>query len=215
MPNVAAVTVAAVAILLLVAAKTVSAASSGVAGGGDYGSGGGGGGGGRYRGTAAATAAAAAVVDDDRQQDIENHDKSPQTPSAVQCSSCLGHEGIKSLSIELIKASILNKLGMERPPEFKGRRPPKVPTDLPPLQDLMRKYNDGHSSHVVVKPHNLRHKSHHYDSPGGVVPEMQSDEASPSAEVVTSSDDEDDDYHVRTHKLIAFAQLRKYTVVYN
>ncbi|XP_026811055.1 growth/differentiation factor 8-like isoform X2 [Rhopalosiphum maidis] len=203
MPNVAVVAVA-VAALLLVTAETVLAAGGG-GGGGSGGGGGGGGGGGRQRG--AATAAA------DRQEDFDNgDDESPQTPAAVQCSNCLGHEGIKSLSIELIKASILNKLGMQRPPEFGGRLPPRVPTDLPPLQDLMRKYNNDHSGSVVVLPH-IRHKSHHFDDS---VTDMQSDEAtgySTTASAdnsnsynVGNADDDDDDYHVKTHKLIAFAQ---------
>ncbi|XP_025197487.1 growth/differentiation factor 8-like isoform X2 [Melanaphis sacchari] len=199
MPNVAVVAVA-VAALLLVTAETVLTAGGG---------GGGGGGGGRQRG--AATAAA------DRQQDIDSgDDESLRTPAAVQCANCLGHEGIKSLSIELIKASILNKLGMQRPPEFGGRLPPRVPTDLPPLQDLMRRYNNDHGSSVVVFPR-IRHKSHHFDDS---VTDMQSDEATgysttaaaaASAENANSynvgnMDVDDDDYHVKTHKLIAFAQ---------
>uniref|UniRef100_A0A2S2NT13 Growth/differentiation factor 8 n=1 Tax=Schizaphis graminum TaxID=13262 RepID=A0A2S2NT13_SCHGA len=203
MPNVAVVVVA-VAALLLVTAETVLAAGGG--GGGGSGGGGGGSGGGRQRG--AATAAA------DRQEDFDSgDDESPQTPSAVQCSSCMGHEGIKSLSIELIKASILNKLGMQRPPEFGNRQPPRVPTDLPPLQDLMRKYNNDHKNSVVVLPH-IRHRSHHLQDDS--VTDMQSDEAtgySTTASAdnsnsynVGSADDDDDDYHVKTHKLIAFAQ---------
>ncbi|KAL4121460.1 hypothetical protein QTP88_013974 [Uroleucon formosanum] len=206
MPNVAVVTVAAAA-MLLVTAETVLAA-----GGGGGGSGGGGGGGGRQRGTATAAAAA------DRQQDFDSGDnESPRTPAAVQCANCLGHDGIKSLSIELIKASILNKLGMQRPPEFGGRLPPRVPTDLPPLQDLMRKYNTDHSSSVVVLPH-IRHKSHHLDATGDSATDMQSDEATGYSTTATMDNtsgyngynggdtNDDDDYHVKTHKLIAFAQ---------
>jgi len=203
MPNVAVVAVAAAA-MLLVTAETVLAA-----GGGGGGSGGGGGGGGRQRGTATAAAA-------DRQQDFDSGDnESPRTPAAVQCANCLGHDGIKSLSIELIKASILNKLGMQRPPEFGGRLPPRVPTDLPPLQDLMRKYNTDHSSSVVVLPH-IRHKSHHLDDSAT---DMQSDEATGYSTTAAMDNtngynggdtNDDDDYHVKTHKLIAFAQPRKY-----
>ncbi|XP_060867437.1 growth/differentiation factor 8 isoform X2 [Metopolophium dirhodum] len=199
MPNVAVVAVAAVA-MLLVTAETVLAA-----GGGGGGSGGGGGGGGRQRGTATAAAA-------DRQQDFDSGDnESLRTPAAVQCANCLGHDGIKSLSIELIKASILNKLGMQRPPEFGDRLPPRVPTDLPPLQDLMRKYNTDHSSSVVVLPH-IRHKSHHLDDSAT---DMQSDEATGYSTTAAMDNtngynggdtNDDDDYHVKTHKLIAFAQ---------
>ncbi|XP_050423442.1 growth/differentiation factor 8 isoform X2 [Adelges cooleyi] len=141
-------------------------------------------------------------------------DNLPETPSAVQCSSCLAHDRLKSLSIELIKDSILNKLGMERPPEFGGRRPPKVPADLPPLKDLMRAYNDRGS--VLVRPH-IRHKSHHTEasSDGGGGTDMQSDEAPGNAAPPTATtvpvtfvddDDDEDDYHMKTHKLIAFAQ---------
>ncbi|XP_050522742.1 growth/differentiation factor 8-like isoform X2 [Daktulosphaira vitifoliae] len=166
----------AVATLLLVTANTVLAA------------------GGRPRGVA------------DRQQAYS--DEQPETPSAVQCSSCLAHDQLKSLSIELIKDSILSKLGMKRPPEFGGRRPPKVPADLPPLKDLIHTYNDLSGS-VVVRPH-IRHKSHHSEASGDSS-DMQSDEASryattksPGTPYVDSSDD--DDYHMKTHKLIAFAQ---------
>lgn len=229
MSNVAVVAIAAAAALMLVTAETVAAASGG---GGSSSGGGGGGGGEQQRGAAAAAAAA------DR-QDIDIDDESTQTPSAVQCSSCLAHEGIKTLSIELIKASILNKLGMQRPPEFGDRRPPKVPTDLPPLQDLMRKYNTDRDrdGSVVVIPH-IRHKAHHYEPsvPGGNggAAEMQSDEAAgyavtpaatPASEDTNNNnnyggnggggDDEDDDYHLKTHKLIAFAQPRKCTNTLN
>jgi len=213
MPNVAVVAVAATA-MLLVTAETVLAAGSGS--GGSGGGGGGGGGGGRQRG--AATAAA------DRQQDFDSgDDESPRTPAAVQGANCFGHEGIKSLSIELIKASILNKLGMQRPPEFGGRLPPRVPTDLPPLQALIKKYNNENSGSVVVLPHNnIRHKSHHQDANGDSATDMQSDEATGYSTTVAAAamdningynggdNDDDDDYHVKTHKLIAFAQPRKY-----
>lgn len=207
MPNVAVVAVAAAAALYLVTAETML-----VADGGSGGDDGGGGGGGSGRKQHAATAAA------DRHQDIGTGDKSSRTPAAVQCSSCLAHEGIKSLSIELIKMSILNKLGMDRPPVFSGRQPPKVPTDLPPLQDLMRRYNNDVGP-MVVMPH-IRHKSHHYNASGddgGA--DFQNEEASYTAATSIPNeysadngggDDEDDDYHVKKHKFLAFAQLREY-----
>lgn len=223
----AAVVAVTVTALLLVTGETVLAA------------GGGGGGGGVGRQHAAAnrqqdfegdekssrTSAAAATTATYEVHDIDSgerpsrpaataaggYDKSPQTPSAVQCSSCLAHKGIKKLSIELIKLSILNKLGMEKPPEFGGKKPPTVPNDLPPLQELMHRYN---TERVTVIPTHIRHKGHHaetfggdggggggFDNVGGQ-DSMQSDEA--IGEV------DEDDYHVRSHKLIAFAQLRKY-----
>lgn len=243
MPNVTVVA-ATTAVLVLLAAAETAFAIGGTAGGGGGGVSGGsvtdgsGGvdGGGRQRRAAAAAAIRlqqgipngnGASVSVDRSPDVvaDVDDVAPEIPAAVQCSNCLAHESIRSLSIELIKMSILNKLGMQRPPEFGGRRPPKVPTDLPPLQDLMQKYNGDRSSSVVVMPH-IRHKSHHTeasgDGGGGYGSDMQSDEAANYATAAVTSamdnvnmftgggDDEEDDYHVKAHKLIAFAQPRKY-----
>lgn len=217
MPKVAIVVAAAVAVLLLVAAKTASAANGGTGSVGD-----GGGSGGRQRG------AATAAVDHRLQQnqhDTDMGNEPPQLPTALQCSSCLGHDAIRTMSLELIKISILNKLGMERPPDFSDRRIPNVPTDLPPFKDLITAYdyNVGErGGSVVVVPHIRHDKSHHYDASGdgaGGGSEMQSDEAAgyAAAAAATNAQDndagsyaEEDDYHVKTHKLIAFAQPRKW-----
>lgn len=218
MPKVAIVVAATVTVLLLVAAEMSSAANGGPGSVGD-----GGGSSGRQRG------AANAAVDhrlQHNQHNIDMDNEPPQPPTAVQCSSCLGHDTIRTMSLELIKISILNKLGMERPPDFSDRRIPKVPTDLPPFKDLMTAYdyNVGgeRGGSVVVVPHIRHDKSHHYDASGdgaGGGSEMQSDEAAGYATAAAAANTQDnnagnyaeeDDYHVKTHKLIAFAQPRKY-----
>lgn len=204
MPTVAISVAATAAVLLLVTVETASAAGGGAASGE--------GSGGRLRGAATST--------DRLHPDVDN--EHPQTPAAVQCSSCLGHETLRTMSLELIKISILNKLGMERPPDFSDRRIPKVPTDLPPFKDLMSTYDYSVGSErggsVVVVPHIRHDKSHHYDASGdgaGGGSDMQSDEAAGYAAAASNVDNaggyaDEDDYHVKTHKLIAFAQPRKY-----
>lgn len=130
-------------------------------------------------------------------------DESLQTRMANRCTNCLDHKEMKSLNIELIKASILKKLGMKQPPNFGGRLPPQLSTDLPPLQDIMRKYNNDHSSSLEL-PH-IRHKSQILDATGDSASDLQSNKA-------TGYNDGDtyDDYHVKMHKFIAIAQSRKY-----
>jgi len=138
-------------------------------------------------------------------------DESLQTRTANRCKNCLDHEEIKYLNIELIKASILNKLGMKQPPEFGGRLPPRVSTDLPLLQDIMSKYNIDQSSSLVLS--HIHQKSHHLEATGNSSSDLQSNETTGYSTNGYNGDDTYDDYHVKIHKLIAFAQPRKYLQV--
>ncbi|CAI6348336.1 unnamed protein product [Macrosiphum euphorbiae] len=105
--------------------------------------------------------------------------------------------GMKSLNIELIKSSILNKLGMQRPPEFGDRLP---------LQVLASKYNNDRASSKVV-PSKNQHKSNLMDATGDFGTEIQGTKTvKTSTDNTISSDNDDYDYHVKTQKLIAFAQ---------
>jgi len=94
--------------------------------------------------------------------------------------------GMKSMNIELIKLSILNKLGMQRPPEFGNRLP---------LQGQLKKYNNNSGSSMVTPPQ-FRNRSYRINATGNDT-------------IDSHNGDDDDDYHVQTQKLIAFTQQRK------
>lgn len=97
-----------------------------------------------------------------------------------------GDGGIKLMNIELIKLSILNKLGMERPPEFGNRLP---------LQGQLKKYNNN-SGNSTVTPPQFRNRSYRINVTGNDT-------------INSNNGDDDDDYHIQTQKLIAFTQSRK------
>jgi len=97
-----------------------------------------------------------------------------------------GDDGMKSLNIELIKLSILNKLGMQRPPEFGNRLS---------LQGQLKKYNNNSGSSTVTPPQ-FRNRSYRINATGNDT-------------INNYNGDDDDDYHVQTQKLIAFTQPRK------
>ncbi|XP_029342944.1 growth/differentiation factor 8 isoform X2 [Acyrthosiphon pisum] len=123
----------------------------------------------------------AAIAAADSQQDVNNG----------------ADGGMKSLNIELIKSSILNKLGMQRPPEFSDRLP---------LQVLASKYRNDHASSTLV-PSKIRHKSNRIDATGDGGTDIQGRKtATTSTDNAINSDNDDDDYHVKTQKLIASAQ---------
>lgn len=99
-----------------------------------------------------------------------------------------GDGGVKSLNIELIKLSILNKLGMQRPPEFGNRLS---------LQAQSQKYNNkSGSSTVTMMPPQFRNNLYRIN-------------ATENNTINSHNGDDDDDYHVQTQKLIAFTQPRK------
>ncbi|XP_027854239.2 growth/differentiation factor 8-like isoform X1 [Aphis gossypii] len=91
--------------------------------------------------------------------------------------------GMKSMNIELIKLSILNKLGMQRPPEFGNRLS---------LQGQLKKYNNNSGSSTVTLPQ-FRNRSYRINVTGNDT-------------IDSHNGDDDDDYHVQTQKLIAFTQ---------
>lgn len=97
-----------------------------------------------------------------------------------------GDDEMKSMNIELIKLSILNKLGMQRPPEFGNRLH---------LQGQLKKYNNNSGSSTVTPPQ-FRNRSYRINATGNHT-------------INSHNDDDDDDYHVQTQKLIAFTQPRK------
>jgi len=108
---------------------------------------------------------------------------------------------IKSLNIELIKSSILDKLGMQRPPAVGDRLL---------LKDLVSKYNNEHASSTAVPPE-IRHKSNRIDATGDGDTDIRGYKtATTSTDNSINSDNDDDNYHVKTQKLIAFAQPREY-----
>ncbi|XP_060842314.1 growth/differentiation factor 8-like isoform X2 [Rhopalosiphum padi] len=94
-----------------------------------------------------------------------------------------GDSGMKSLNIELIKLSILNKLGMQQPPEF---------GDQLPLIVHLQKYKNNSGSSTATLPQ-FQHGSYRLNSTG-------------NSTINNYNSDDDDDYHVQTQKLIAFAQ---------
>ncbi|KAF0762121.1 growth/differentiation factor 8-like isoform X2, partial [Aphis craccivora] len=94
-----------------------------------------------------------------------------------------GDDEMKSMNIELIKLSILNKLGMQRPPEFGNRLH---------LQGQLKKYNNNSGSSTVTPPQ-FRNRSYRINATGNDT-------------INSHNDDDDDDYHVQTQKLIAFTQ---------
>ncbi|XP_025194743.1 growth/differentiation factor 8-like [Melanaphis sacchari] len=105
----------------------------------------------------------------DRQQDFDSGD---------------GDGGMKSLAIELIKLSILNKLGMQQPPEFGDRRL---------LQVQLQKYHNNSGSSTVTAPQ-FQNRLHHLNATRN------------NTINVNNYNDYDDNYHAQTQKLIAFAQ---------
>ncbi|XP_022180358.1 growth/differentiation factor 8-like [Myzus persicae] len=131
------------------------------------------------------TVSAGVATIDERQQDLDSEYDG----------------GIKSLNMELIKSSILDKLGMQRPPELGDRLL---------LQDRLGKYNNDSGSYTVA-PSQIRVKSNRIDPIGNGGTDVQSRKtASESTDNTINGrnvrDDDDDDYHVKTQKLIAFAQ---------
>lgn len=116
-------------------------------------------------------AALAGLVEGERFSDTEE-EEATTTPTSG-CPVCRMREDMKMYSLEQIKEQILNKLGIERPPNTTGRALPKVPSVL---LDKYRK-----SGHAVSG--------------------MLGDEP-----VLRPADEDDDDYHLKTEKVIAFAQ---------
>lgn len=94
--------------------------------------------------------------------------------------------GMKSMNIELIKLSILSKLGMQRPPEFGNQLS---------LQGQLKKYNNNSGSSTVTLPQ-FRNRSYRINVTGNDT-------------IDSHNGDDDDDYHVQTQKLIALTQPRK------
>lgn len=115
-------------------------------------------------------AALAGLVEGERFSETEEEEATTPTSG---CPVCRMREDMKMYSLEQIKEQILNKLGIDRPPNTTGRALPKVPSVL---LDKYRK-----SGHAVSG--------------------MLGDEP-----VLRPADEDDDDFHLKTEKVIAFAQ---------
>lgn len=111
----------------------------------------------------------------------------------LNCSRCVEHDKARSLRIENIKFSILNKLGMERPPNVSLSRIPKIPhlkhflNNVPPQM-----MNDGHQNPNNDMDPVSRYLSTHHFGP-----------------IYDDTDFGGEEFFVNAEKSISFARERK------